>query len=63
VQLRTLFDLWDKAGDGHVNFVELVQGLGKMRRRIKHKQVGGGHMVGRRDQGQLLGLLFQAGNE
>lgn len=39
MQLRTLFDCWDKAGDGHINFVELCQGLSKMRQPLKHKKV------------------------
>jgi hypothetical protein len=38
-QLRTLFDCWDKAGDGHINFVELCQGLCKIRQPLKHKKV------------------------
>lgn len=38
-QLRTLFELWDRQGDGFINFNELCLGLSKMRQPIKHKKV------------------------
>lgn len=44
-RLRPLFQLWDKAGDGHISFAELCQGLGKMRQPLKHKKVSVGVLV------------------
>jgi hypothetical protein len=38
-QLRTLFQLWDRQGDGYISFTELCHGLSKMQKPIKHKKV------------------------